>query len=99
MKIEFDILFEDALVSILDYIMQDSIEASISFEEEILSHLDNLTLFPYKYRQSIYYDDENVRDYIFKGYTIVYMVDLAKDKIVVLDIFKWVDKTITKKEA
>jgi len=31
---------------------------------------------PYKHRKSIYYDDENIRDLVFKGYTIVYMIEV-----------------------
>jgi len=44
---------------------------------------------PYKYRKSYYYDDENIRDFIFKGYTIPYLIDKQKDLLVVLDIFKY----------
>lgn len=47
---------------------------------------------PYKYRKSFYYDDINVRDMIFKGYTIPYLIDEKNNKIVLLDIFKWIDK-------
>jgi plasmid stabilization system protein ParE len=92
MKVEFNALFEETLVSILNYIMIDSIDASISFEEEIFEYLDDLTHFPFKFRKSRYYDDEHIRDYIFKGYTIPYLIDEEKDVIVVLDIFKWTDR-------
>ena len=92
MKIEFNPLFEEMLVSILDYIMNDSLNASIHFEEELFVHLDDLTHFPYKFRKSHYYDDEHIRDYLFKGYTIPYLIDEKNNVIVVLDIFKWVEK-------
>ncbi|UCN01581.1 hypothetical protein LCX93_11680 [Sulfurimonas sp. SWIR-19] len=48
--------------------------------------------FPYKSRKFLYHDDENIRDYIFKGYTIPYLIDNNKNKIVLLDIFKWKNK-------
>jgi plasmid stabilization system protein ParE len=92
MKIEFNPLFEEALFSILMYILQDNEQASLTFEEEIFEHLDGLSLFPYKFRKSLYYDDDNIRDYILMGYTIPYLVDEEKDVIVVLDIFKWLQK-------
>ena len=92
MKLEFNPLFEEALFGILMYIMQDSEQASLTFEEELFEHLDGLLLFPYKFRKSLYYDDEQIRDYIFMGYTIPYLVDEKHDVIVVLDIFKWVEK-------
>ena len=37
-------------------------------------------------------DDEDIRDYIFKGYTISYLIDNEKNQIALLDIFKWVNK-------
>ena len=92
MTLVFDERFEEKLVTILDYIMQDSIEASIVFEESLLTHLDQLLLFPYKFRKSFYYDREKVRDYIFKGYTIPYYIDEENEKIVILDIFKWTEE-------
>ena len=92
MKLEFNPLFEEALFGILMYIMQDSEQASLTFEEELFEHLDGLLLFPYKFRKSLYYDDEQIRDYIFMGYTIPYLVDEKRDVIVMLDIFKWVEK-------
>lgn len=47
---------------------------------------------PYKFRKSIYFDDENIRDYIFKGYTIPYSINEDNNEIVLLDIIKWMDK-------
>jgi len=44
---------------------------------------------PYRFRQSQYYENPNVRDLIFKGYTIPYLIDNDNEKLVVLDIFKW----------
>ena len=92
MNIEFNVLFEDTLISVLNYIMKDSVDASFSFEEELFGHLDALTHFPYKFRKSFYYNDEQIRDYVFKGYTIPYLIDEKNDVIVVLDIFKWVER-------
>ena len=39
------------------------------------------------YRKSVYFDDENYRDLIHKGYTVVYKIE--KERIIILDIFKW----------
>ena len=41
-------------------------------------------------RQSKWFKNEDIRDLVFKGYTIPYWIQ--KDKIVVLDIFKWTDR-------
>lgn len=92
MKVEFNPLFEEALLSILMYVMNENPSASIKFENELFKHLVDLTHFPYKFRQSIYYDDEHIRDYIFMGYTIPYLIDKENDVIVILDIFKWLQR-------
>ena len=46
---------------------------------------------PFKFRQSIYFQDENIRDLIFKGYTIVYRVDAIKEIITIIGIKKCQD--------
>ncbi|TEY03205.1 type II toxin-antitoxin system RelE/ParE family toxin [Campylobacter sp. US33a] len=43
---------------------------------------------PYKFRKSFIFDDENIRDFIFKGYVIPYKIDKEKDLIIILDIYK-----------
>lgn len=40
---------------------------------------------PYKFRQSRYCQNENIRDFIFKGYTVPYLIDVDNDVIVVND--------------
>ncbi len=47
---------------------------------------------PYKYRESFYYVNQNIRDMVFKGYTVPYLIDNDNNQIVILDIFKWVNK-------
>ena len=44
---------------------------------------------PYKCKKSIYFDDDNIRDLIFKGYTIVYKVDESKEQITIIGIQKY----------
>jgi len=44
---------------------------------------------PYKFRPSIYFTNENIRDLIFKGYTIIYKIDVSKDIITVIAIKKY----------
>ena len=74
------------LENIADYIAQDKKGAANKFLKELKNKIINLKHFPYKYRKSFYFNDENIRDLIFKGYTIIYKIE--KDKIIVLDIFK-----------
>jgi plasmid stabilization system protein ParE len=86
MKIVRSRQFQNKFKNILAYIAKDKISASKKFREELNERLNELDHFPYKYRKSFYFNDENIRDLIFKGYTIIYKIE--KDKIIILDIFK-----------
>jgi len=84
--------FENSLESIVLYIAKDSKNRALSFQRRLNKILNNLSHMPYKYRKSYYYNDNNIRDLIFKGYTIPYMVDNENNQIIILDIFKWTDR-------
>ncbi len=94
MKIIQDSVFEKNLKNILKYISIDSKTKAKKFNNSLFKKIENLSNMPYKFRKSFYYDSENVRDLIFKGYTIPYLIDSDKNKIVLLDIFKWIDKNM-----
>jgi len=75
------------LQNILRYIANDKISASREFKKELDREIRDIPNFPYKYRKSIYFDDENIRDMIFRGYTVNYKIDLDKDIVYILSIF------------
>ena len=81
-----------SLKNILRFISKDSKRKAVKFERKLNIHIDGIVDFPYKYRKSFYYSDENIRDCIYKGYTIPYLIDNEKDVIIILDIFKWIDR-------
>jgi len=80
------------LKKILSFIALDSVNRAGIFKRQLDSKINNLVHFPYKYRQSIHHKNKNVRDLIYKGYTIIYKIDLDNNKIEIVDIFKWMDK-------
>lgn len=82
----------DSLKNILSYISKDNKNRALNFKSEVDNKINNLANFPHKFRPSVHNEDENVRDMIFKGYTIIYLVELDENRISILDIFKWVDK-------
>ena len=84
--------FSLALDNILDYIARDGVNYAVRFNRKLEKSINNIPNFPYKSRKSLYHDNENIRDYIFKGYTIPYLIDSEKNQIALLDIFKWIDK-------
>jgi len=87
MQIKLDEEFEKSFETIFKHISEDKILASKNFKKELFWQIKNIPNFPYKYRKSIYFDDENIRDMIFKGYTIVYKVDTQENTINIADIF------------
>ncbi|MEJ5168602.1 MAG: type II toxin-antitoxin system RelE/ParE family toxin [Arcobacteraceae bacterium] len=80
-------LFRQQFFDIVFYIAKDKVSASQNFKSDINKLIKELLNFPFKYRKSYYYENENIRDLIYKGYSIIYKVDLEKSEIVVLEIF------------
>ncbi len=87
MRVQESVKFKKNLKNILIYISRDKKIAAVNFKNNLKKLIQNLKFMPYKYRKSYFYDDENIRDLIFKGYVIPYLID--KEKIIILDIFKW----------
>lgn len=82
-------LYTISLQDILDFIAKDSLNIALKFKKELDKKIDDLDFMPYKFRKSIYFDDENIRDLIFKGYCIVYKIYEKEDYILILDIKKY----------
>lgn len=64
----------------------------MKFIDELENACKNLSFMPFKHRKSLSFDDENIRDLIFKGYVIPFVV--RKDSIYILGIYKenlWFD--------
>ncbi len=75
------------LKKIFEHIAKDKITASRKFKRELFKQIDEIVNFPHKYRKSYYFDDKNIRDMTFKGYTIVYEISTDEKTITILDIF------------
>lgn len=80
--------FKKELLDILEFISNNSTQASKKFSENLYNEMQNLGFMPYKFRKSKCFNDENIRDFIFKGYVIPYLIDQENNKIVILAIFK-----------
>jgi plasmid stabilization system protein ParE len=87
MQIKLDESFENSFDAIFEHIAKDKLSAAKKFQIDLFKIIKQLPHFPYKYRQSFYFDDANIRDMTFKGYTIVYEIDSANEMIILLDIF------------
>jgi hypothetical protein len=86
--------FSQELDTILDYIALDSFERALEFSSNIENEIKNIPVMPYKCRKSIHFNNDEIRDLIFKGYTITYFIDT--DKILVLGILKYKETFLIK---
>ncbi|MFA7610933.1 MAG: type II toxin-antitoxin system RelE/ParE family toxin [Sulfurimonas sp.] len=75
MKIRFEENFIDSLALKLQFIAKDKPLAARKFKDELIASCKDILHMPYKHRKSIYHDDENIRDLIFKGYTVIYIIE------------------------
>ena len=87
MRIVYDPAFLSKIQKIWNYIAEDSPERANQFLSDLKIRIENLPSFPYQCRKSIWFENEKIRDLIFKGYTVPYLIE--SDQIVILDIFKW----------
>ena len=79
--------FKDELRAIAFYIKKDKSSASIDFVKNLKKTVKRLVDFPYQYKKSIYFDNDEIRDMVYKGYTIVYEISTEKDTLVLLSMF------------
>ena len=87
----FDIVesnqFTQELKAIASFICCDVSTSAYSFIKTLKKTIILLKNNPYLYRKSKYFDNDNVRDMVFRGYTIVYEVDKINQQIILLSIF------------
>ena len=88
MRIDFSERFTTQLQIVLEFIAKDSLINALKFENELLSKIEKLDFMPHKYRKSIYFNNPNIRDFVFKGYVVPYLVDDANDTLAILGICK-----------
>lgn len=77
----------DSLKSVLLFISKDKKSAAINFNSELNKKIQTLKDFPYKFTKSKYFDQENIRDLIHKGYTVPYLIE--EKQIIIIGITKY----------
>lgn len=78
--------FTNELNFICDFIANDSFNRAKIFQKDLKAKLEQLPSNPKVYRKSTKFDDESIRDFIYKGYVIPYLID--EQNIVILGIYK-----------
>lgn len=89
MQIIRDTKYLVKIQTIVEYIAKDSIVRAFDFLNGLDKQINALTNMPFKCRKSIYFDNDNIRDLIFKGYVIVYKIDKTKNQIIIIGINKY----------
>jgi len=62
-KVTQDDTFKSRLSVVLRFIALDSKTKAQYFKKGLRQGLDNLIYMPYKFRKSVYFDDNDIRDY------------------------------------
>ncbi|MFK7001745.1 type II toxin-antitoxin system RelE/ParE family toxin [Flavobacterium oreochromis] len=91
MKIEISFEFYELLNEQVAYIAKDKPQAARKFKIDLIKSIKKDLKNPYSYKKSIYFDNENIRDYIFKGYTIVYSIDTESNNVSVFEFIKYME--------
>ena len=86
MVIKYKPKFERELKTIFDFIAKDSLNRAREFRNELVAKIERTAQTPFICRKSINFNDESIRDLIFKGYVIPYLID--NEVIYVLGIYK-----------
>ena len=86
MVIEYKPKFERELKIIFDFIAKDSLSRAREFRNELIAKIERTAQTPFICRKSINFNDESIRDLIFKSYVIPYLID--DEVIYVLGIYK-----------
>lgn len=79
------------LTSQVHYIYKDKPQAALKFRKDFLKNMKKDLKHPFHFKRSRYFDDEYIRDYIFKGYVAVYEIDTEKEIVSVFGFIKYKD--------
>jgi len=88
MRIKLTIEFNYDLKDIVDFIAKDKPVAARKFKIELIKKMQKDLKHPFLFKKSIYFENENIRDYVFRGYTIVFKVDIELETVSVVAILK-----------
>lgn len=81
-------LYEKQLKDILLLLLKDDYKATKNFKMYLDTIILNMSSKEKKYKKSIYFDDENIKDISFQGCTIIFFIDKENSRYVILGITK-----------
>lgn len=80
----FTLRFEDELAEILSFIGEFSPQNAANFKHEIYAKIKTLNFMPFRCRR--HGKDKDVRDFVFKGFVVVFRV--VENEVRILGIYK-----------
>jgi plasmid stabilization system protein ParE len=92
MEVKISSRFSEKLEHQVEYIALDKPKAAIKFQKELIAKIQDLGKFPYRCKTSSRFDDEFVRELVFKGYSIFYRIDEAEHSLTVFGFTKYENK-------
>ncbi len=87
MTLEKSDRFNGELQTIILFIALDNPNRALKFFDDLIAKIENIPLHPFSHRKRASLNNENIRELIFKGYTVPYYIDQTKNKIIILGIF------------
>ena len=81
-------LYEIQLKEILELLNSYDYSATKNFKMYLDTIIMNMQSKEKKYKKSIYFDDENIKDIVFQGCRIVFLVDNSNSSYILLGITK-----------
>jgi plasmid stabilization system protein ParE len=91
MRIKLTIEFNYDLNDIVNFISKDKPVAARKFKIELIKKIQKDLKHPFLFKKSIYFEEENIRDYVFKEYVVVYEIDIEKNIVSVFGFIKYKD--------
>ena len=83
--------FLKLLTSQVHFIYKDKPRAALKFRKDLLKNIQKDLKQPFHFQKSRYFENENIRDYVFKGYITVYEVDVENEIVLVFGFIKHKD--------
>ena len=81
-------LYEQQVKELLLLLLEDDYKATKNFKMYLDTIILNMPSKEKKYKKSLYFDDENIKDILFQGCTIIFLIDQKNNRYVLLGITK-----------
>jgi plasmid stabilization system protein ParE len=75
MKIVYKKSFQIRLQEHIEFIASDNLNAAKKLKNQLLKKTKNIPDNPYLFRQSIFFEDPQIRDCVFKNCTIIFKIE------------------------